>query len=458
MSTIRAFPHTLLACCSLMAGAGGAGAVELDPSWGIEGKTIVGFDYVANGMDMATGSAMGESGEMYIAGTVTDANGRHRMGVTKLGVAGKVDESFGVQGRVVSPEEFGQAEARAGVVLHDGVLYVGGFLDLAELGSEFALCAFTLGGEPKPFEVSGRACISLSLGDGQSVSYDVATAIAAQPDGKLVLAGSSSAAQSSDRYAAFARFDPSGAPDAGFGPDATGGMRLRSAGFDQHELEDLALASNGKLVAVGATRRSGQIHYDALVVRLEADGSPDANGFAQECAFATTQGMLATKLSDLALIDGGDGDDRIVAVGTTQYNMVGQYGAMITEVSADDCSLEDTFGAGGYQVMTAGGDLGYSAIVRDPGAGYVVAGTFEPTGGNPQVFAAHYYGTDWLQFPTMHFAESSKDWLVDLHVLRGGIYISGWTFGADSNRDFAAARFGIDRIFADSFGDPVSDI
>lgn len=458
MSINHAIRRTLLAYCSLMVGAAGVNAVELDPGWGTAGKTIIGFDYVANGMDVATGSTMGESGEMYIAGTVTDANGRNRIGVTKLGAEGKVDENFGVQGRAISPEEFGPAEARAGIVRHDDVLYVGGFLDLAESGKEFAVCAFTLAGEPRPFEVNGRACISLSFGDGQSVSYDMATAIAVEPDGRIVLAGSSASGQNLDAYAAFARLDSSGEPDAGFGPDATGRLRLRSAGFDVHEVENLARASNGKLVAVGTTRRSGQIHYDALVVRLDAHGYPDANGFAQECAFTTTQGVLSTRLADLALIDAGDGDDRIVAVGSTQYNMFGQYGAMITEISADGCSLEETFGAGGYQVMTAVGDLWYSAVERDPGAGLVVAGTFEPTGANPEVFAAHYYGTDWLQFPTMHFAESSKDWLVDLHVQHGGIYISGWTFGAASNRDFAAAKFGIDRIFADAFGDTVSDI
>lgn len=461
MTFIKIPSRALLACCSLLAGASCARAagVELDPSWGTSGKTIVPFDYVTNGSDVATGSAIGPGGEMYIAGTVVDANGRRRIGLTKLRVDGTVDEAgFGTQGRVLSPEEFGESEGRAGVVLHDGVLYVGGDRELGEAGSDFALCAFTLAGVPKPFEHTGTACLSVSFDEQPSIGYDVATAIAVQPDGRIVLAGSSAMDSPQDAYAAFARFEPSGALDSKFAPDHSGKRRLRSAGFDQHEIENVAIASNGKIVAVGATRRSGQIQYDALVVRLDGEGGADANGFAQECAFSATQPGLATRLRDLVLRDTEQGDDRIVAVGAAQHNLLGQYAALITEISADGCSLKDTFAEGGYLLMTATGQLYFNSVENDPGAGYVVAGDLETMTGGVEVFAAHYYGTDWLQFPTMHFGESTKDWLVDVHVRAGAIYVAGWVLAGGSNKDFAAAKFGLDRIFGDGFGDPVGDL
>jgi uncharacterized delta-60 repeat protein len=452
----------LLACASLSLGAPRAASadVELDAGWGASGRTIVPFDFTTNGADVAAGSALGSGGEMYIAGTVTDANGRRRIGLTKLRADGLVDEAgFGTLGRATSPDDFGESEGGAGVVLRGDVLYVGGTRQLGEAGSDFALCAFTLGGVPKPFEHTGTPCLSVSFDEKESISYDVATAIAVQPDGHVVLAGSSATdgdLQSTD--AAFARFEPSGALDSKFAPDESGKLRLRSPGFDRHEIESIAVAANGKLVAVGATRRSGQIQYDALVVRLDPKGNADTNGFAQECAFAATQPGLATKLRGLVLREAQQGDDRIVAVGAAQYDMLGRYAALITEVSPDGCSLKDTFAEGGYLLMQAdSGQLYFNAVAHDAGAGYVVAGDFETMMGGAEVFAAHYYGTDWLQFPTMHFGQSSKDWLVDVHVHAGSIYIAGWTQGAGSNRDFAAAKFGLDRIFADGFGDPVGD-
>lgn len=461
MTLTKISSRALLACCSSLAGipCGYAAGVELDPGWGTSGKTIVPFDYTTNGSDVATGSAIGRDGEMYIAGTITDANGRRRIGLTKLRVDGTVDESgFGAQGRALSPEDFGESEGRAGVVLHDDVLYVGGSRELGEAGIDFALCAFTLAGVPKPFEHTGTACLSVSFDDGQSISYDAATAIAVQPDGRIVLAGSSAPDDMQDSYAAFVRLEPSGEPDSSFAPGHDGKLRLRSPGFDRHEIENVAIASNGKIVAVGATRRSGQIQYDALVVRLDGEGGPDANGFAQECAFSATQPGLATKLRDLVLRGAGQGDDRIVTVGAAQHNALGQYAALITEVSPDGCSLKDTFAEGGYLLMTATGQLYFNSVQHDPGAGYVVAGDFETMTGGAEVFAAHYYGADWLQFPTMHFGESTKDWLVDVHVQAGAVYVAGWVLAGGSNKNFAAAKFGVDRIFGDGFGDPVGDL
>lgn len=460
MTSSRIPSRRLLACASLLLGPCVCAAdVELDASWGTSGRTIVPFDFTTNGADVASGSALGSGGEMYLAGTVTDAQGRRRIGVTRLRADGALDEDgFGEKGRAMSPEAFGESEGGAGVVLDGDVLYVGGTRQLGEAGSDFALCAFTLAGVPKPFEHTGEPCLSLSFDQKESISFDVATAIAVQPDGHIVLAGSSAMDDLQDTYAAFARVQPSGEPDPKFAPDESGKLRLRSPGFDRHEIESIAIASNGKIVAVGATRRSGQIQYDALVVRLDPKGNADANGFAQECAFAATQPGLATKLRGLALRQVQQGDDRIVAVGAAQFDMLGRYAALITEVSPDGCSLKDTFAEGGYLLMQANsGQLYFNAVAHDAGAGYVVAGDFETMMGGAEVFAAHYYGTDWLPFPTMHFGESSKDWLVDVQVRAGSIYVAGWTQGAGSNRDFAAAKFGLDRIFADAFGDPVGD-
>src|SRR5690242_4296634 len=77
----------------------------LDTTWGLfdSGKSIVPFDLGGDLLDNATGSAMGADGSLFLAGSVTDANGVRRIGVAKLGPDGTLDTSFGDDGRVLSP-------------------------------------------------------------------------------------------------------------------------------------------------------------------------------------------------------------------------------------------------------------------------------------------------------------------------------------------------------------------
>jgi uncharacterized delta-60 repeat protein len=115
--------------------------------------------------------------------------------------------------------------------------------------------------------------------------------MAIQRDGKIVLAGlaDSSASATPNYDMAVARLSPDGSPDAGFG---IAGKVLVPFDLTANGA-DLALAvaeqSNGKLI-VGGLAFTGTNSVDAVAVRLNANGSADAEF-----------GVLGKKTFDLGL-------------------------------------------------------------------------------------------------------------------------------------------------------------
>ena len=115
--------------------------------------------------------------------------------------------------------------------------------------------------------------LNLSLGDGN----DEAKALNIQPDGKLVVDGTTVNAGSSNM--AVARFNTDGSLDTTFGTSNDGtpdGVVSLSLGNGDDVAHALAIQADGKIVMVGSTSSTGSTS-NAVVVRLNADGSLDAS-------------------------------------------------------------------------------------------------------------------------------------------------------------------------------------
>lgn len=107
--------------------------------------------------------------------------------------------------------------------------------------------------------------IDQSFGAGGTASADfgtdthggVAVAVAVQPDGKLVAAGSVHKANE-DRVWALARFTSEGVLDSGFGHAGTRTVEFGARGLDgeQSDAQDLVPLADGKLLVVGDTGRA----------------------------------------------------------------------------------------------------------------------------------------------------------------------------------------------------------
>ena len=108
-------------------------------------------------------------------------------------------------------------------------------------------------------------------GNGSSSqAFDAANALVVQPDGKIVVAGSSAEQPGNGKNLALARYNPDGSVDSTFGD---GGMVLGPVGS---EASSLALQGDGKIVAAGwaGTLVGGGV--DLLAARFNSDGSLDA--------------------------------------------------------------------------------------------------------------------------------------------------------------------------------------
>jgi uncharacterized delta-60 repeat protein len=128
---------------------------------------------------------------------------------------GQLDPSFGVGGTVVTEFPSSYSGARAVAIQADGRIVAAGFAHTNDsIISDFALTRYDTNGVLDPtFGTGGR--VRTDFGG----RFDEALALAAQPDGKIVVAGSSSDASGSDM--AVARYNSDGTLDPSFDGDGT---------------------------------------------------------------------------------------------------------------------------------------------------------------------------------------------------------------------------------------------
>jgi len=166
---------------------------------------------------------------------------------------GDLDTSFGTGGKVTT--DFGNGDVAHAVVLQpDGKIVAAG-----RSVRDFALARYQPDGTlDTTFSTDGKVTTDIAGGD------DVALAVALQPDGKIVAAGSASTGATEDF--ALARYNPDGTLDTTFSTD--GKVTTDFAGGND-VARDVALQPDGKIVAAGA---SGS---DFALARYNPDGTLD---------------------------------------------------------------------------------------------------------------------------------------------------------------------------------------
>lgn len=244
---------------------------------------------------------------------------------TATNATGALDPTFGANGRAaVVVGDSAETEARAIVVQPDGKIIVAGYAILGNMGRDIVLVRFNADGSPDTsFGNNGRVVFAVSnrneninsvalqpngrivvVGSTQPIqgstvtdflvvrftsdggldasfgnngvvtvnqgSSDVFNAVVVQPDGKIVAAGSTSDCG----CAAVARFNSNGSPDTIFG----GGLIfLDLPNFRQENLSAIALAANGRILVGGLAQPFNPnfptpLGYSNVLVLLESDG------------------------------------------------------------------------------------------------------------------------------------------------------------------------------------------
>jgi uncharacterized delta-60 repeat protein len=270
-------------------------------------------------------------------------------GATPSARGGELDPSFG-SGGLVTTDLTDDADSACCIAMQpDGRIVVAGYEASVEGAAGHAFVARYL----------SDGTLDSSFGGGVvrprfAADADLVQAIAIQPDGKVVAAGSVVAP---DTNIALARWNADGSLDPTFG--AGGKIVFGFAPSSRERALALQIATDGKLIVGGAARGGGLPAGNFLVARLNADGSLDAT-FGSGGKTITDFGALG-EVHGLAIDAGG----RIVAVGGTfSINGGATWGkAFIAARYNADGSLDTSFGGGKVSTGFAG-DL-YGAAAND---------------------------------------------------------------------------------------------
>jgi uncharacterized delta-60 repeat protein/uncharacterized repeat protein (TIGR01451 family) len=218
--------------------------------YGSNGARDIAFSHVHDFTDLeeeeASGVVVEPGGRVLVAGTGAVASGERMFVVAALTPAGGIDPAFGADGRVTLDVGDGIPAVSAMERQPDGKLLVAGTTDAGGAGGGVVVRFLPDGTPDASFSSDGIARVGLT---GASVED-----IALQPDGKIVAVGSAGG----DSF--FARFRPGGVRDPGFGVDGVVRQSLGPVGTDG--LTGAGIASGGRIV--GGGRTGGAIALSAL--------------------------------------------------------------------------------------------------------------------------------------------------------------------------------------------------
>jgi uncharacterized delta-60 repeat protein len=303
---------------------------------------------------------------------------------------GAVNPLFGGQGTgaaLISSDAASYSPSPDLAVQHDGSIVVAGTAvnfgqsSAPATAEDFQVTRLLPPGTPDP-----------SFGNGGTVTTDFAgaadyaAAVAVQPNGRIVVAGSawetSAVTLEASTDYALARYLPNGTLDKSFGKGGKATTDFYGASADF--LAGVIVQSNGQIVAAGDSTIGtafGLIQGTSVdLVRYNADGSLDtsfgnAGRILTQIPTTNAPPGIYDYLTAEAVVQQGDG--KILVVGydlTTEELLAIRYTA--------NGALDPTFGNGGIVLDPVG--WGASSVVIQPDSKIVLAGTdYAPGDGNP---------------------------------------------------------------------------
>ena len=290
--------------------------------------------------------------QVEIHGKSEELSDSRELSVTVYGPPGSVDTSF-QGGKVLVPVGGTDAYAYAMTAQPDGKLLLAGTSHAH--GGDFTVLRLNRDGELDT-SFGSDGVVTTEVGEGS----DVARAIAVDEAGRIVVAGSASGALGLDF--GVVRYQPDGKLDESFGNK---GRTIVSFGDDADTAYCLALQSDGKIVIGGdSSRSSGQTGLDFGLLRLDVDGKPDPS-FGDAGLVSTTVATFSARDSIYALtLQDVAGEQRIVAAG-------GEGDFTLARFRADG-TLDQTFGEQGKVTGLFGSTIGAARALSLTAEGDIV--------------------------------------------------------------------------------------
>lgn len=213
----------------------------------------------------------------------------HYFMLARFNTDGTPDNSFDGDGFVTTKLSPYDQYATALALQPDGKILVAGPANISGY-SEFAVLRYTSNGTLDNTFGGGDGTVTMPVGE----SYSSLRNLALQPDGKIVVTGFAVANGFEDF--ALARFKSDGAPDPSFG--GGDGVAMVSVSPKNDGALEIALQTDGKIVLAGYSNSGANNYNDMAVVRFNANGTLDNtfSGDGQETAHLSDYGEDARGL------------------------------------------------------------------------------------------------------------------------------------------------------------------
>ncbi|HYV91310.1 MAG TPA: T9SS type A sorting domain-containing protein [Chitinophagales bacterium] len=261
---------------------------------------------------------------------------------------------------------------------------------------------------------------------------DSSSAVAIQPDGKIIVAGSSWNGLNSDF--ALARYNADGTLDNGFGTDGKVTTPIGEADDYAHAV---VIQSDGKIVVAGTSYNAADADFG--VARYNSDGTLD-NSFSTDGKLTTSIGAHEEAYS-VAI----QPDEKIVVVGFSLFNGF-CYFALVRYNS--NGKLDKSFIRDGSMASAVGGPYSPAFSVAIQSDGKIVVAGFSLWKAPKKDFALARYEPDGA-FDNTFGDEGQLTTTIDLGIAcavsiaiqsNGKIVVAGYSYNG-SNFDFALARY-----------------
>jgi uncharacterized delta-60 repeat protein len=341
----------LLACATTFAlvvvpsSAALANPGELDTSFNGTGKLLVDFDPEHN--DRATQGAITPDGRIVVVGS-TDVSGGGDYALARVNANGTLDKSFSGDGleRVNSEAAVNDTGGSVVVLPDESIVVTGQGRSTKDFFTE----------QLNP-DGSQDESFAKATGGASTVDFggeDAANDMVRQPDGKLVIVGSTSTGAGGGDFA-IARLNADGTLDTSFSGD---GKQTVDFGGGKDAAKSVALTPEGKIVVFG----EGGPGADMAVTRLNSDGSIDTS-FAPSTSGKELIDFGGTEAASSVAIQP---DGKILIEGTT--SAVGEGDLAVARLNPNG-GLDSSFSGDGKLTLGYGApnEFGTGVVVQQNG-------------------------------------------------------------------------------------------
>ena len=325
---------------------------SLDNSFGLNGIVIT---KIGSSNSLINSIAVQSDGKIIAAGFSLNSSGIPNIALVQYNSNGIVDTNFGSNGMVISDiSGIGvRSVINSLVIQSDGKIIAGGYTSNGN-DYDFAIVRYNPDGTPD--DTFGPANGVVTTDISGSGLFDQINSVTIQKDGKIVAAG-----YTNDQNAfAVARYNSNGFLDNSFG---TNGKVITAIGSNFDIAHSVVLQSDGKIV-VGGFSNDGILNNYALV-RYNSNGLHDEL-FGELGVVVTPIGAGFSEIWSLGMAPAEDGTEKILASGFSsnrrdQDFAIARYNATGT--------LDSTFGTSGTGIVSTpigeANDQSYAAAIQN---------------------------------------------------------------------------------------------